>query len=70
MSGSHLDNAETAKQAGVGTLVLTHLQPALDQFGVKEKMVAEMADIYDGEIVVGEDLMQVPLQPRDMKTAD
>jgi len=70
MSGSHLDNAETAKQAGVGTLVLTHLQPDLDGVGVKERMVAEMSAIYSGNIVVGEDLMQVPITPPKHKTAD
>lgn len=70
MSGSHIDNAETAKRAGVGSLVLTHLQPDLDKFGVKERMVAEMAAIYSGSIVVGEDLMQVPLMPAELTTAD
>lgn len=70
MTGSHLDNAETAKRAGVGTLVLTHLQPDLDRVGVKERMVAEMAGIYDGNIVIGEDLMQIPLHAAIVKTAD
>jgi len=70
MSGSHLDNAETARQAGISTLVLTHLQPDLDRFGVKERMVAEMAEIFSGCIVVGEDLMQIPITPPVQKTAD
>jgi len=70
MSGSHIDNAETAEQAGVGTLVLTHLQPNLDDFGVKEKMVAEMYTIYSGNIVVGEDLMEVPMTMAHHQTAD
>ena len=70
MSGSHLDNAETAKQAEVGTLVLTHLQPDLDAFGVRERMVAEMSEIYSGNIVVGADLMQVSIKPPARKTAD
>lgn len=62
MSGSHLDNAETAKRANVGMLVLTHFLPMLDRPGVKERMVAEMADIYTGSIILGEDLMQLPLR--------
>jgi len=70
MSGSHLDNAETAEKAGVRTLVLTHLQPDLDGFGVKEKMVAEMSAIYSGNIVVGEDLMEVPMTVSENGTAD
>jgi len=70
MSGSHLDNAETAKQAGVGTLVLTHLQPDLDAYGVREKMLTEMSAIYSGNIVVGEDLMEIPMSVTAHKTAD
>ncbi len=70
MSGSHLDNAEVAQKAGVGMLVLTHLQPDLDVPSVRERMVAEMAHIYQGPIVVGEDLMDVPMQPPVMTTAD
>ena len=70
MTGSHLDVAETAKQARAKTLVLTHLLPHLDQPGVKERMVAEMAAIYDGPIIVGEDLMTVPLGSTKHTTAD
>lgn len=66
-SGSHLDVAETARVAGARTLVLTHLLPQLDRPGVKERMVAEMREIYDGTIIVGEDLMDVP--PRPDRTA-
>ena len=62
MSGSHLDNAETAKRAGIETLVLTHFLPMLDRPGVKEKMVAEMAEVFKGRIVLGEDLMVIPLK--------
>jgi len=70
MTGSHLDVAETAKQARAKTLVLTHLLPHLDRPGVKERMVAEMAEIYEGTIIVGEDLMAVPLGSTLHATAD
>lgn len=70
MSGSHIDVAETARQAGAETLVLTHLLPQLDAPGVKERMVAEMAGVYDGRIVLGEDLMVVPLEPAARSVAD
>lgn len=70
MSGSHLDNAETARRAGVKTLVLTHFLPALDQPGVKEKMVAEMREIFTGTIILGDDLMQVPLKIAGPGVAD
>ncbi|MCY6381844.1 MBL fold metallo-hydrolase [Hoeflea prorocentri] len=70
MSGSHLDNAATAKQAGVGMLVLTHLQPDLDRLGVRERMVSEIADIYNGPVIVGQDLMEIPMRVGEQKTAD
>lgn len=60
-TGSHLDVAETARQAEARTLVLTHLLPQLDQPGVKERMLAEMAGVFKGTIIVGEDLMTVPI---------
>jgi ribonuclease BN (tRNA processing enzyme) len=69
-AGSHLDVAETAKQAGARMLVLTHFRPQLDLAGVKERMVAEMAAVYPGPIVIGEDLMKVPLRPGADETAD
>lgn len=70
MSGSHMDNAETARQAEVGMLVLTHFLPMLDRVGVKERMVAEMAEVYNGPIVIGEDLMEIPLRVSKPGTAD
>lgn len=70
MSGSHIDVAETAKRAGARKLVLTHLLPHLDEPGVKERMVAEMAAIYAGPIIVGEDLLTVPLASPEQRTAD
>jgi len=46
------------------------LQPDLDNFGVKEKMVSEMSAIYSGNIVVGKDLMEVPMAVKESGTAD
>ena len=69
-TGSHLDTATTAERAGVKTLVLTHLLPSLDRPGVKEAMVAEMAGSFGGRIIVGEDLMEVPLNGTAAKQPD
>ena len=69
-SGSHLDNAEIARRAEVGMLVLTHLQPDLDTFGIKESMIREMANVFDGPIVVGEDLMEIPIKAPSLGPAD
>jgi ribonuclease Z len=53
------DAARTAARAGVGTLVLTHLVPAL-QPGTEEEWRAQAAEHYGGEVVVAADLMRVP----------
>jgi ribonuclease BN (tRNA processing enzyme) len=70
MTGSHLDVATTAQRAKARMLVLTHLLPLLDRPGVKERMVAEMAREYEGPIILGEDLMTIPLQPPMRRIAD
>ena len=63
-SGSHMDVAETAARANAKTLVLTHCIPLLRAPGVMEKLLVEMRGIYDGNIIVGQDLMEVPLEVR------
>jgi ribonuclease BN (tRNA processing enzyme) len=60
-SSGHLEIARTARDAGVGRVVLTHLRPHMDAPGVHDKIVHEMSEVFPGEIVVGEDLMVVEL---------
>jgi ribonuclease Z len=53
--------AQVAADCGVGTVVLTHFSQRYDDpalFG------AEAAAVFDGEIVVAEDLIRVPLHRR------
>jgi ribonuclease BN (tRNA processing enzyme) len=57
----HLDAARTAAAAGVETLVLIHLTEQILLPGIRERMLAEAAAKFDGTIVLGEDLMEVPL---------
>lgn len=59
--GNHIDTAQVAKAAGVGTVVLTHMLEQIDQPGIRERMVREMAAIFDGDIVIGEDLLEIPV---------
>lgn len=59
--GNHLDTAEVAHRAGVGTLVLTHMLEQIDQPGIRERIIAEMSRIFGGAIVWGEDLLEIPL---------
>ena len=61
-SSGHLEAARTAAKAGVKTLVATHFTPQLDALGVKERCLAEMREIFDGRIIWGEDLMEIPLE--------
>jgi len=60
--GNHRDNAETARKAGVKTLVLTHLLTQIDQPRIREQIVQEIREVYDGKVVWGEDLMQLSLK--------
>jgi len=46
-----------AAQAGVRTLVLTHIGPHLDSPVVREEALRDAAAVFDGRIVFGEELM-------------
>ncbi len=59
--GNHEDVAQVAQAAGVKTLVLTHFLEQIDQPGLREHIVREIAKTYHGHIVWGEDLMEVPV---------
>ena len=57
--GNHRDNALTAKRAGVKTLVLTHLLGQIDQPRIREQIVHEIQQVFEGKVVWGEDKMQL-----------
>lgn len=67
-TGNHLDNAELAKRAGVKTLLLTHLTEQIDQPTVREQIVHEIREVFDGKVIWGEDLMR--LTPAGTKLAN
>jgi ribonuclease Z len=56
-----LDAARMALAAGVKKLILTHTGSHLCAPGSKEKGIADIARIYPGEIVFGNELMRIPL---------
>lgn len=60
-SGNHVDNAATARRAGVRTLVLTHLLAQIDQPGTRERIVHEIQREFEGRVIWGEDLMRLTL---------
>lgn len=57
--GNHADNAEIAQRAGVKTLVLTHFLAQIDQPGVREEIVHAIRQHFDGNVIWGEDLMEL-----------
>jgi ribonuclease Z len=59
--GNHRDNAGIAKRAGVKTLVLSHVLAQIDQTGVREQIIDEIQQVFDGRVIWGEDLMQLTI---------
>ena len=57
----HLDAARTARDAQVGTLVLVHLTEQVSRAGIRERLLYEAGQIFDGHIIFGEDLLDIPL---------
>lgn len=57
--GHHRGNAELARDAGVKTLVLTHIPPTIDTAEARHHAVAEIREIFDGTTVWGEDLLEL-----------
>src|SRR5499426_3000640 len=59
--GNHRDNAVIASRAGVKTLVLTHVLAQIDQPAVREQIIHEIKREFAGNVIWGEDLMQLSL---------
>ncbi len=57
----HLDAARTARDAGVNTLVLVHITEQVERPGIRERVLHEAGEIFDGHIIFGEDLLEVPM---------
>jgi len=64
--GNHVDNAAMAQQAGVKTLVLTHVLPQIDRPGIRERIVHEIQRVFSGRVVWGEDLMELTVERPDV----
>jgi ribonuclease BN (tRNA processing enzyme) len=57
----HLDAARLARDANVETLVLVHMPEALGRPEILERIVSEARHVFRGRIVVGRDLLDVPI---------
>ncbi|SDF67671.1 ribonuclease Z [Pseudonocardia oroxyli] len=58
--------ATVARECGVRTLVLTHFS---QRYTDPSAFVREAREVFDGELVVAEDLMRVPVPPRTAQRA-
>ena len=54
-----MDVAEVARRAGVKTLVMSHVLEHIDRPGTRERLLNEAAQVFKGEIIWAEDLMQI-----------
>ena len=68
--GNHMDTAQVAAEAGVATLVLTHIASQIDTPFMRSRILREMAPVFDGDIVWGRDLMEVPVRQADLGRID
>lgn len=60
-ASGHLEIAELAARQNVKTLVATHFTPQMEPPGIREKCIAEMARLYSGRIIWGEDMMEITM---------
>ena len=57
----HLELARLGREAQVRNLVVSHVTEQMDVPGVRERLIGEMKEIYQGNLFFGEDLMEIPL---------
>jgi len=57
-ASGHLEAAQTARDAGVRNLVLTHIPEQMDVPGIREKVIREVGEVFKGDVFWGEDLME------------
>ena len=57
--------AETAREAGVKHLVLSHLVPGPSNMLVRRMFLDGVDDAYDGEVTIGEDGAEFILPPAE-----
>ena len=51
-------------------LVLTHLLAQIDQPGIREQIVHEIQQVFDGKVIWGEDLMRLGLSGSRVSTIE
>ena len=56
--------AKLAKEASVKKLVFIHITPPLLNEAAEKTYLKGVSDVYDGEIILGKDLMKFRLEPK------
>ena len=51
-------------------LVLTHITEQFDKPGMRERVIGEIARVYQGNLFFGEDLMEIPVMPAEPGQTD
>jgi ribonuclease BN (tRNA processing enzyme) len=60
-AAGHMEVATIGAEANVKNLVVSHIPSQMDVPGIRERLIIEMAEIFKGNIIWGEDLMEIPL---------
>ncbi len=56
----HMELARLGAECGAKSIVITHVTEQIDQPGVRERLVKEMASVFKGNLFFGEDGMEIP----------
>ncbi len=65
--GGHMDVAEVARRAGVNTLVMSHVLERIARPATRKRLVKEVADVFGGQIIWAEDLMEISIGAEDQR---
>jgi ribonuclease Z len=58
----HLELAALARDCNVKTLVTTHITEQFDKPGMRERVIAQMSTVYRGNLIFGEDRLEIPVK--------
>ncbi|PHS04474.1 MAG: MBL fold metallo-hydrolase [Blastopirellula sp.] len=59
-SAGHLEAAKIAEKSGAKKCVLTHLSEQMNVPGLPERLIKEIQAIYNGDVIWGQDLTEIP----------
>jgi ribonuclease Z len=69
-AAGHMEAAKTAAIANAKTLVCSHIYGQFDLPGIRERVVSDISKVYSGNIVMGEDLLELKMKPEQLAKFD